>query len=85
MPLFIGIACIFKYIIVRMVCKIFGENDKKYQSKDNYMLFTILIIIIILICFIFSLIFTYLIEKEIKFIKQQKKKRRIRKRIRIKK
>jgi hypothetical protein len=72
MPLFIGIACIFKYSIIRGICNIFGENDKEYQSKDNYKLFTILIIIIILICFIFSLIFTYLIEKEIKLIMQQK-------------
>ncbi len=73
MPLFIGIACIIKYIITRIICNIFGENKKEYQSKDNYKLFTLLIIIIILICFIISLIFTYLIEKEIKLIMQQKK------------
>ena len=42
MPLFIGIACIIKYGIVRLICIILGENHKEYQLKDNYKLFTLI-------------------------------------------
>ena len=78
MPLFIGFACIIKYFIIKLICNIWGEDNKEYQSNKNYKIFILIIILIILICFIISLIIIYLIEKEIKLLIEQNKEEELR-------
>ena len=78
MPLFIGFACIIKFFIIKLICNIWGEDNKEYQSNKNYKFFILIIISIIFFCFIISIIFTYLIEKEINILNEQNKEEELR-------